>query len=381
MNRFSSSITVACAVVLLTSAGCSRETGPPGPPPVRSVPVLTAKVEQKATPKIIETIGQIEALATVSIKPQVTGQLAEVHFEEGQEVKVGQLLFSIDRRPFEIALKQEQAALEKARAAAENARRQAERYTELKRRGAVAAEQSETITLNRDTTAAAFNAAEAAVRKAELELEYCSIRSPIAGRTGHRLADPGNVVSANTTDLLVINQIEPVYVTCTVAERFLGEIQHYLAQPGGIVAEVRPEGQFTEAVEGPVTFVDNTVKPGSGTLRLKARLANEKQALWPGQFVSVVLRLTVEEGAILAPQNAVVTGQRGEYAFVVNAQGEAELRNVKIDRRIGAQLVIREGLKPGEEVVVDGQSQLTPGAKVEVRPELEAAVRQPEPSA
>ncbi len=351
---------------------CSRKQTGGGPQTALPVPVLTAKVEQKAAPVMIEAIGEVQAYATVAIKPQVTGQLAKVHFHEGQEVKPGDLLFSIDHRPFEVALHEAQAELDKARANADNATRQAKRYTELNRRGAVAAEQFETIELARATSAAALKSAEAAVRKAELELEYCTIRSPIAGRTGNRLADAGNVVSANATELVVINQIEPVYISCTVAERFLGELQRYLATPEGVLARATVEGKAGAVAEGPVTFLNNAVKTGSGTIQLKATFANENLALWPGQFVAVELILATQPDAILAPDRAVSTGQSGQYVYVVGDDLSVKARHVTVDRRVGRQMVIREGLKAGEVVVIDGQSQLLPDSKVQIRTSISA---------
>jgi len=355
------------AVLSLALAACSRKQETRHSTPALPVPVLTARVEQKAAPRLIDAIGEVQAYATVSIKPQVTGQLAKAHFHEGQEVKPGDLLFTIDQRPFEVALQEAQAELDKAKANADNADRQAKRYTELNRRRAVAAEQFEASELARATSAAALKSAEAAVRKAELELEYCTIRSPIAGRTGNRLADPGNVVSANATDLVVINQIEPVYISCTVAERHLGELQRYLATPEGVLARARYEGTTGTIAQGPVTFLNNAVKPGSGTIQLKATLTNKDHALWPGQFVAVELILATQADAILAPDRAISTGQNGQYVYVVADDLSVQPRPVEVDRRVGRQMVIREGLKAGEQVVIDGQSRLLPGSKVEIR--------------
>lgn len=356
----------------LAGAGCSR-SGPPPEREARPVPVLTATVESRDTPLVIPAIGQVQPYATVSIKPQVTGQIAEVHFSEGQQVKEGDLLYTIDKRPFKVALHQAQAALEQAQAAFNNAERQAKRYNELSKRGAVAAEQFDQIQLTRETTAASMKAAEAALRYAELNLEYCAIRAPISGRTGGRLVDQGNVVTANVTDLLVINQFNPIYVSCTVAERYLGEINHFIATPEGIVARARPEGKEAAVVEGPVTFVDNNVKSGSGTLQLKATFDNAKNELWPGQFTAVELVLTVEKGAIIVPGNAIATGRKGPYAFVVRDDHTVEARDVALSRRIGDEAVVARGLKAGEVIVVDGHNQLVPGSRIEIRPGLDVA--------
>lgn len=369
----------------LAAGGCSR-SGPPSAREARPIPVLTATVESRDTPLEIPAIGLVQPYATVSIKPQVTGQIAEVHFTEGQVVKAGDLLYTIDKRPFEVALLQAQAAQEQAQASFNNAERQARRYNELSKRGAVAAEQFDQIQLTREMTAASLKAAEAAVQNAELNLDYCSIRAPISGRTGGRLVDQGNVVSANATDLLVINQFDPIYVSCTVAERYLGEINRFIATPQGIVARARPEGKTAATLEGPVTFVDNNVKAGSGTLGLKATFQNAKNELWPGQFTAVELVLTVEKGALVVPGKAIATGRNGPYAFVVKKDHTVELRDVVLSRRLGDEAVIAEGLKAGETIVVDGHNQLVAGSKVEIRPGLDVvepktAAAEPQPEA
>ncbi len=356
-------------LLLFTLASCRKapETGRRMGGPV---PVLVAPVEKQDVPLTLAAIGRVVPIASVAIKPQVTGQISEVHFTEGQEVKVGDLLFTLDKRPFEAALHQAQASLDQAQANLRNAQRQAERYTALSNRGAVAKEQSDQVHLTLETSSAAVAAAEAEVETARLRLGYCSIASPLNGRTGRRLVDPGNVVSANASDLVVINQMEPIHVTFPVAERYLSELTRYLGE-GGVFARVTPEGGTPS--EGPVHFLDNAVKPGSGTIELKATIPNEARHLWPGQFVQVEATLTTTRGATVIPANAVQSGQKGDYVFLVGPEGKAEYRAITLERVAHGLALIRSGVAPGETVVTDGQGRLTNGTPVEIKPGLSAA--------
>lgn len=332
------------------------------------VPVLATDVVKKDVPLIVKGIGSVHPPASVTIKPQVGGQIAEVHFKEGQELKKGDLLFTIDKRPFEVVLQQSQAALELAQAQAANAEDQSNRYKSLNKTGAVAAEQFDQIKTTLRTTAAGVRAAEAVVRNAQLQLEYCEIRSPLEGRAGQYLVDVGNVVMANQS-LVVINQIDPIEVTFSVAERYLGEIRRYSAE-GSLKVIAEPDGKELKPVEGQLMFVDNAVKSTSGTIGLKARFANNPKVLWPGQFVDVGLYLTTDRDVVVAPAAAVQTGQSGQFVYVIKPDQTVEVRMVALARTNEDDAVIREGLKGGEKIVLDGQSRLGPGSKVVIKPGL-----------
>jgi membrane fusion protein, multidrug efflux system len=372
IDRLYPSLRLLGAVSLLASfAACNKEAAPPKSGRGGGgggVPVLATDVVKKDVPLIVKGIGSVHPPASVTIKPQVGGQIAEVHFKEGQELKKGDLLFTIDKRPFEVVLQQSQAALELAQAQAANAEDQSTRYKSLSKTGAVAAEQFDQIKTTLRTTAAGVRAAEAVVRNAQLQLDYCEIRSPLEGRAGQYLVDVGNVVMANQS-LVVINQIDPIEVTFSVAERYLGEIRRYSAE-GSLKVIAEPDGKELKPVEGQLMFVDNAVKSTSGTIGLKARFANNPKVLWPGQFVDVGLYLTTDRDAVVAPAAAVQTGQSGQFVYVIKPDQTVEVRMVALARTNEDDAVIREGLKGGEKIVLDGQSRLGPGAKVVIKPGL-----------
>lgn len=355
-------------LLLPVLAGCKKApaTSERGGGRGGAVPVLAGEVVRADVPLIVRAIGAVRPPATVTIKPQVGGQIAEVHFKQGQEVKKGDLLFTIDKRPFEVAYAQAQAALDQARAQATNAEDQSNRYKTLSKTGAVAAEQFEQIKLTLRTTAAAVKAAEAGLRNAQLQLDYCDIRAPLEGRVGKFLVDPGNVVQANQTDLVIINQLDPIEVQFAVAERYLGEIRRYSGE-GELKVVAIPDGKELAPVEGKLIFVDNSVKSATGTIELKGVFANNPKVLWPGQFVDVELWLTTDRDAVVAPSSAVQGGQEGQFVYVIKPDLTVEARKVIVARVNDESAVIREGLKGGEKIVIDGQSRLGPGAKVEIK--------------
>ena len=360
---------ISLALLLLPLlVGCKKDTATGGRGGGRggAVPVLASEVIRQDVPLIVRAIGAVRPPATVTIKPQVGGQIADVHFKQGQEVNKGDLLFTIDKRPFDVAYAQAQASLEQARAQAVNAEDQSTRYKSLSKTGAVAAEQFEQIKLTLRTTAAAVKAAEAGVQNAQLQLDYCDIRAPLEGRVGKFLVDPGNVVQANQTDLVVINQLDPIEVQFAVAERYLGEIRRYSGE-GDLKVIAIPDGKELRPVEGKLIFVDNSVKSATGTIELKGVFANNPKVLWPGQFVDVELWLTIDRDAVVAPASAVQAGQEGQFVYVIKPDQTVEARKVVVARVNEAAAVIREGLKGGEKIVIDGQSRLGPGAKVEIK--------------
>ncbi len=391
----------------------------------QAAPVTVAQVVQKSIPVQVRAIGTVEAHSTVAIKAQVGGELVRVHFREGQDVRKGELLFTIDPRPLEAAFAQAQANLAKdvaqaaqARATlakdmararqaeanlardlaqAKNAEVQAQRYAELFKQELIAREQYDQIRTNAEALEAtvradradvqsseeAVRADQAAVQSAEqtiradhavvenarLQLGYSSIRSPINGRTGSLMLHEGNIVRASGTNdstLVVINQILPIYASFSVPERELVEVKRYMAA-GKLEVEALIPGEERRPVHGVITFVDNAVDRTTGTIRLKGAFANEEKRLWPGQFVNVVLTLTTEPDAIVVPSQAIQTGQDGQYVFVVKPDLTVEMRPVVSDRTQQGETVVAKGLRPGETVVIDGQLRLVPGAKVDVK--------------
>jgi multidrug efflux system membrane fusion protein len=359
-----------------------------------SVPVLTGRVQKKAIPVTIPAVGTAEALATVQLRSQVTGQLSTIHFAEGQELRKGQPLFTLDARPFQAALEQAQAVLARDTATAKNSLSQQVRYEDLFKRGLIPRDQYETQAATTSAQQATLAADQAAVDTARLNLQYTSISAPISGRAGALVVHEGDLVRANdTTPLLVINQMAPIYVGFSVPGRFLGDIRRYQAQkPLKVQARLqgsptgptqmsipspegregvapRPEGfaapvDTTPAEEGAVSFIDNSVDATTGTIKLKATFPNRSNRLWPGLFVQVSLLLTTDADALVVPAAAVQESQQGTYVYVIKSDRTAEMRNVRVERQQGEETVIAQGLTAGEEVVTDGHLRLTPGARV-----------------
>ncbi|MFZ0820446.1 MAG: efflux RND transporter periplasmic adaptor subunit [Candidatus Acidiferrales bacterium] len=365
MHRKTHLINVAMAAVcLMLAGGCEKKQVAAGPPP--AIPVRVAKAETRTVPIQVTAIGNVEAFATVSVKPLVAGELQSIHFAEGQDVKKGDLLFVIDRKPFEAALEQTQANMAKDKATAINARAEAGRYSNLFSQGVISREQAEQATSTADAAEATVKADQAAVDYAKLNLEYCTISSPIDGRTGSYQVKPGNLVKANDVPvLIVINQISPIYLDFSVPETYLANIKKYMLESTLHVQATIPSDPGAPEM-GTVTFVDNTVDITTGTIRLKATFANEKRRLWPGQYVNTVLTLSAITNATVVPSQALQTGQNGQFIFVIGDDGTAESRNVTTSRTTEGFTVIEKGVKPGETVVTDGQLRLIPGSKVSI---------------
>jgi multidrug efflux system membrane fusion protein len=349
-------------LILLSS--CSGDKKPPPPQPV---PVTVAPVVQRDVPVQLKTIGNVEAYATVSIKARVGGELKQVNFKEGQDVKKGDLLFVIDPRPLEAALKEAQARLARDKALAKKAETDARRYTDLVKRDFVSREQYEQAQATSESLHAVVQADEVAVETARLQLSYCFIPAPLSGRTGNLLADQGNLIKADADKaMVVINQIQPIYVSFAVPELHLQEIKKYMAL-GQVKVEAVLAREEKQPEEGLLTFVNNTVDIATGTILLKATFANQEKRLWPGLFVNVVVNLTTEPKAVLVPAQAIQTGQGGQFVFVIKPDLTAETRPVVVGRNLDGEVVVQQGLQPGEQVVTDGQLRLVPGAKVEVK--------------
>ncbi len=381
-----------CCTVLLIQGGCREQTAPA--PQSIAVPVSLAGVVTKDMPVQVQGIGNVEAYSTVTVKSQVSGELIRVYFTQGQEVRKGEPLFEIDPRPFQADLskaeanlskdtavvKQAEANLARDIAQAKNAANEQERYEKLYAKGVAAKEQLDSVRTTAEASddavkadrAAIDNAHEAikadlaAIDTARLNLSYCTIHSPIDGRTGSLLINQGNVIKTSDTNLVVINQVHPIYVTFSVPEKELPGIKKYMAG-GKLPVEAVIPNDPGERPKGILTFVDNAVDQTTGTIKLRGTFDNNDRRLWPGEFVNVAVTLTIEKDAIVVPSQTVQTGQQGTYVFVVRPDLTAEARPVKVGRTVGGDTIIAEGLQPGEKVVTDGQLGLVNGSKVQVK--------------
>jgi multidrug efflux system membrane fusion protein len=355
---------LAVLVATLTACGESAQQGPAPP-----VPVRVAVARQQAMPVQLEAFGTVETLSSVEVRPQVGGELTRVAFEEGQDVRKGQLLFTIDRRPFQAELAQAEAQLARDKALAVKAEQDVTRYAGLVEKDYVTQEQYDQIKSQAEAQRAAVKADQAAVESARLRVQWSEVRSPIDGRAGAKLVHVGNVVKANPDQpIVVINQLEPIDVRFALPQSYLDEIRTR-AQSGALGVEVRSDDDPDLHESGKLTFIDNAVDTATGTIQLKGRFANADHRLWPGQFVRVTLRLTTQENAIVVPSAAIQSGQQGDYLFVVGADQKVESRPVTVDRTLGDQTVIKEGVKAGETVVTDGQLRLVPGAVAKPMPQ------------
>jgi membrane fusion protein, multidrug efflux system len=353
-----------------------------------TVPVVTAHVVKKPVAVTIPAVGTVEAISTVQIKSQVTGQLTAINFKEGDEVRKGQLLFSIDPRPFQAAVDQAQAALARDTATSANQQTEEARYTDLFQRGIISREQYDAQTATAQASASTLQVDRAAIETAQLNQRYTRITAPIAGRTGSLGVHIGDIVQANsTTAMVVINQVSPIYVTFSVPGRYLAEIRQFQAQhplsvqgrmqsamlpgaqqqtPSTAAPDVQPGAVTGTPEDGTVTFIDNSVDATTGTIKLRGSFDNTDRALWPGLFVQITLNLTTDPNALVVPAVAVQASQDGQYVYVVTADHTAQMRPVTVARQQADEMVIAKGLSAGEEVVTDGQLRLTPGARVSV---------------
>jgi multidrug efflux system membrane fusion protein len=351
------------SVSLCFSACSESKKKPPAPP----VPVLVGTVTEKTVPLELKAIGNVEAYATVSIKARVGGQLVKVNFEEGQDVEKGQLLFVIDPRPLEAALKQSEANLARDQALATKAQADARRYAELIRKQFVSQQEYDQAKATAESLGATVHADQVAVQNARLMLSYCYINAPISGRTGNLIANMGNQIKADAdTAMVVINQIQPIYVSFAIPQQNLAEVRKFMAAEK-IPVEAIITGQEDNPEKGVLSFINNTVDTATGTIQCKATFANPHKRLWPGLFVNVVVRLSSQPNAILVPSQAIQTSQEGQIVFVVKPDLTVEIRAVEVGRPIDGEVIVIKGLKPGERVVTDGQLRLVPGAKVEIK--------------
>ena len=348
------------ALVLL--AGCNRKSPAPAPKPPRLVEVAVA--EAKSVPVYLDEIGNCTAYETVVFQPQVTGAIVGIHFQDGAEVRKGDLLFSIDPRPYQAALAKAKATLEQDRAKAAYDRTQVARYEELIKTKVIAPQEFDSLRSTAQASQAALLADEALVNTAQINLDFCEIRSPIDGRASKRKVDVGNIVAANTTQLLLIQRQDPIYVDFTIPERALADVRKF-RDKGTLRVEACFPDDPAKCREGVFDFLDSGVQQNSGTVRVRALLQNKDRLFWPGQFVNVRLVLDTIKDAVLIPNEALQIGQVGPFVFVVKGDSSVELRKVKPGQRQGDAVVVSEGLKAGETVVVTGQISLSPGTRVQ----------------
>src|SRR5579863_4161231 len=383
---------IACNGARPSAKGPGRGGFPPSP-------VTAAKADLRDIPVQLREIGSVDPVAVIAVKAQIGGELTKVFFKEGEDIRKGQQLFEIDPRPWQQAIDQAQAAIEKDnalisqaqanlardRVQTANAKEQADRYEALAKDGLISKDQNSTYqttfnsqseTLRADDAAinsakASLNVDKAALETAKLNLSYCYINSPIDGRAGSLLVQAGNLVKANDTTALVnINQVQPIYVTFSAPEQLLPEIRRYSSEhPIAVTASGVSDGSSRPVTAtGQFSFIDNTVDSTTGTIKLKATFPNADHALWPGQFLTVVMTLRMLDHATVVPSEAIQSGQKGQFAFVVKPDQTVETRQVTVGQTVDNLIVVQDGISPGETVVTDGQLRLFPGAHIRVVP-------------
>lgn len=369
-HRTRNIVLVALGVlVVAASARALVKTGGKAGAKPETVPVSIALVKQQSVPLTTKAIGNVEALSTVAIRALVAGELLKIHFKQGQDVRKGDLLFTIDQRPLEAALGQAEGTLEKDRSQLVNSRALEARWKRLFEEGIASKEDYDLNRTNAATQAGLVRADEAAAENARVQLSYATIRSPLAGMAGNLLVYEGNLVKANdTTPLVTITQVSPVYVTFAVPEGELAKVNRARAA-GTVRVEAALPSDEGHPVNGELTFVDNSVDATTGTIRLKATFDNPDRRLWPGQFVKVTVTTGVDANAFVVPAQAVQTGQDGPYVYVVKDDMTVEPRPVKPGPAAEGVVPIAKGLSVGDRVVTDGQLRLFPGAKVETKGE------------
>jgi len=334
-----------------------------GPP---AVPVTVAPVVQETVPIELRAIGNVEAYSTVALKARVDGQIVAVNFREGAPVKKGEILFRIDPRPYEAALRQAEANALRDVSARNQARSQDRRYQDLLEKNFVSKEAYAQIRTNAETAEAVAKASQAALENARLNLEYCTIRSPLDGYVGKALLQAGNLVKANdVSPLVVINQVRPIYVNFALPEQNLPEVRRFQGLSKLAVEALSSDPQ-QPSTQGQLIFIDNAVDPSTGTIRLRAQFGNADAALWPGQFVNVSVRLYEQADALIVPAQAVQTGPEGQYVYVVGDDLLADLRRIKVQRIDGERAIVASGLAKGDRVVTRGQLRLGPKTKVQL---------------
>lgn len=347
-------------------ASTQGQTAKPAAPPI---PVKVAAVRQKDMVVELKTFGHVEEYSSVEVKARITGYLTEVHFTEGQIVKRGDLLLSIDPRESQTALKAAQASLQRDQAQLHNAQREADRQSKLLEKGIAAQDIYDASATAVETLKAALLSDQAAIDKAQLQIEYCSIRSPIDGCVGSLHVNRGNIVRTDDTSVVTLRQVDPIYVSFSVPQQYLPTIRR-LTVAGDLEVKVILSESSDKPMSGRLSFIDNTIDPENLSIRLRATFANADFRLWPGQYVDVVAKLETLSGALVIPSQSIQAGQKGTFVYVVKPDQTVEYRSVKVRLSLDTESVV-EDLQPGETVVTDGQMRLIPGAQVVV-PESKA---------
>ena len=360
-------IILGCLAVVTALTSCKRDASsakggkaPPAPP------VITAIVAQKSMPLEVQTFGAVQALSTVVVRPQITGVLTNVLFQEGQDVREGELLFVVDPRPAEAAVRQAEASLARDTILLKNAEKEAGRQDELLKKGFTSEDVRDQARATAESLRASVAADQATYDTAKLQLDYCFVRSPVSSRTGSVIVHRGNVVTADETALVTLRQLKPIQIQFALPQSYLGTVlERMAAEPPRVISI--PHGNGSHGETGSVVFVDNTVDTSTGTVQLKARYDNADGRLWPGQFVDVTVLLATQTNAIVVPVPAILIGQKGPYVYVLNSDGTVSNRLVRVDRTVQNETVVAEGLSVGEEVVTDGQMRLAPGMRASVK--------------
>lgn len=372
VSRFA--VLIVASALLLMVAGCSKKAPPAkGRPPAL---VVTAAVSQQDVPLQIKAIGTMEASESVTIRTQISGELTQVAFREGQDVQKGAILFQLDSRTYQAAIRKAEATLARDRVVMNNARKDHERYSQLVKDGIVTQEQAEGYRTRAESAAADVAADQAALDSAREQLAYCTINAPISGRLGILAVDRGNVVKANDTALVTINKLSPIHAAFTIPEKLLPEVKRHMAA-GKVAVEAEAPGSTGTREKGILSFFDNTVDSATGTIRFKAAFENPGRQLWPGQFVNLSITLATKTNALVVPSQAIQTGQKGQFVFLVKSDLTAELRPVVTSSAVNGMTVVESGLQKGEQVVIDGQMRVVPGSMVEVKKQ-ESGIRSQE---
>ena len=360
--------TVALLAGLLFVSGCPLDRSKkndPKPPQIPPTVVTVAPAVATTVPLQIKTFGLVEPYSTVLVKAQIEGTLLRVHFKEGQDVKTSDVLFTIDPRPYLAAIEQAKANMARDQVKADNAKKAAVRNATLHGRGIASEEERDQSLAEAAALEADVRADLAAIETVKVRLDYCTIRSPINGRTGSLQVHEGNLVKGNDV-LVTLVQLSPTYVDFSVHEQRFPEIKKYMAA-GKLKVEASASDDMSDPAVGELTFLDNTVDLALGTIGLKATFPNRDKALWPGQYVNVIVTLTNQPNVVIVPAQAVQTGQENQYVFVVAEDPVAEMRTVVVERSFDNKAIIAKGLKPGERVVTDGLLRLVAGAPVRVQ--------------
>jgi membrane fusion protein, multidrug efflux system len=354
------------------AAGCKKNNAVAQEQPVEppAVPVLAGQSEQKTMPLQYRTFGTVKASATVDVKSQVLGELMTIHFAEGQIVQKGDLLFTIDPKPYQVVLSQAQANLSQAEAHAENARREEARAANLLKDKVMPQEQYDQRQTTKVVAEAAVQVAQSAVQDAELKLGYCTIASPMTGRTGSLLVDRGNLIKINDIAMVTIHQIKPIYVVFAVPQNQLPQIRRNFTAGQKMSVEVNPPTQPDLISRGELTLIENQVDRETGTVKMRGTFTNADDRLWPGEFVEATLTIELEPDVVVIPSQAVQFRQAGPYVFVIKADQTVEDRTVEVGRTVGAETVILSNLQAGEKVVTDGHLRLVRGSRVVIKPGL-----------